>query len=467
MRRKVAARALFSALRPQGVLVPHGDAGLLDASAQTFSLPNGSGITVLHLCLNPSFSAGCQRTTGARSMCSRGDEKDGVFVSDHFELRPGTVESLLERVGEEHRRGSGGWLQLRTCPDSVCKGSPRQRQSKHDQGNQYTFGVNASKGAYHCFRCEAKGNWFQLKAQIDGKSLPIYGADQLGGSGANRSGYGQSQRFGGGAAQEDAADPEERFQAFLQYSEVRPPHLAPCIATWGLTRRGRAQVLERCLPAMDWFTKTRCIRPETLRAYKVGVAQYRFRGLDLLSVTFPWFNDSEELPVRVKARALEDKKFMRLDPQGGGWGFFGWNLIVQAEAAFAAEAASAAEALSAEEQGSDWAKAPDAGSEQVPDTVFEGSRNIENSADEAGEAGHEASTDGGAGKSAAGPANPGGTGARGRGGFEEIVLTEGELDALTVYQETRPFRIGWALVLPADLTRRRCPWLAWACRLNK
>ena len=44
MRRKVAARALFSALRPQGVLVPHGDAGLLDASAQTFSLPNGSGI---------------------------------------------------------------------------------------------------------------------------------------------------------------------------------------------------------------------------------------------------------------------------------------------------------------------------------------------------------------------------------------------------------------------------------------
>ena len=26
----------------------------------------------------------------------------------------------------------------------------------------------------------------------------------------------------------------------------------------------------------------------------------------------------------AKVRAIEDKKFMRLDPVGGPWGFFGW-----------------------------------------------------------------------------------------------------------------------------------------------
>ena len=49
----------------------------------------------------------------------------------------------------------------------------------------------------------------------------------------------------------------------------------------------------------------------------------RFNGRNLMSVTFPWFSPTESELVRVKVRAIEDKKCMKLDPSGNIWGFFG------------------------------------------------------------------------------------------------------------------------------------------------
>ncbi|EKX33854.1 hypothetical protein GUITHDRAFT_98228 [Guillardia theta CCMP2712] len=46
-----------------------------------------------------------------------------------------------------------------------------------------------------------------------------------------------------------------------------------------------------------------------------------------MSVTFPWFSPTESELVRVKVRAIEDKKCMKLDPSGNIWGFFGWTTV--------------------------------------------------------------------------------------------------------------------------------------------
>lgn len=51
----------------------------------------------------------------------------------------------------------------------------------------------------------------------------------------------------------------------------------------------------------------------------------KWEPLDCL--TFPWFAQDGRTIVRFKARAIENKRHMRLDPAGGGWGLFGWNLV--------------------------------------------------------------------------------------------------------------------------------------------
>ncbi|KAJ1478449.1 hypothetical protein T484DRAFT_1904547 [Baffinella frigidus] len=268
----------------------------------------------------------------ARRMSAGPGGRDGIFVSDHFELRPGTVDDMLSRNGFETRRGSEGWLQLRSCPDPVCKGSQRQKWSKNDMGNQYTFGGSPAGaaggllGTFHCFRCEAKGNWFDFKAKVEGRPISVHGVENMAPAGRQESAR-PRPAYAARAVVVEEEDPDEQFRAFLQYAtgaaggeeEDDPDEQFPAFLQYatGASPPGKI-VLERCVPAVEWLTKTRRIKMETLLAYKVGmetllaykvgVAQYRFRGRDLISVTFPWFNDSETLPVRVKARALEDKK---------------------------------------------------------------------------------------------------------------------------------------------------------------
>jgi twinkle protein len=82
-----------------------------------------------------------------------------------------------------------------------------------------------------------------------------------------------------------------------------------------------------CEPAVEFLCRKRLLREDVLAAFKVGVALYNFDGRQVTSVTFPWFVKDNDLPVRVKVRAIEDKRFMRLDPPGGPWGFFGWPTV--------------------------------------------------------------------------------------------------------------------------------------------
>ena len=239
--------------------------------------------------------------------------RSGPFVSQHFEGLPaGAVVEFLGRQGAgDWKRGASGWLNLRLCPDAVCGGTDTQQASKANAGNHYTFGVHEKSGGFQCFRCGAKGSWYTFKQRLTGSSSPpiVAVADtahprQLPSSPAA---VGVAVDLGGrGPEGESRKDLEEqRGQLFLQYAEALPG----------------------CEPATDFLCVQRCIREEVLKAFKVGVAIYNFKGRQLTSVTFPWFTKEQELPVRVKVRALEDKKHMRLDPAGGPWGFFGWPTV--------------------------------------------------------------------------------------------------------------------------------------------
>ncbi len=81
------------------------------------------------------------------------------------------------------------------------------------------------------------------------------------------------------------------------------------------------------------------LKAEVVHKYLVGGTVSRFfdendkQWKDFLCITFPWFGPlslataGTETLVRYKYRALGGKWLQRLEPIGGGWGVFGWNLI--------------------------------------------------------------------------------------------------------------------------------------------
>jgi twinkle protein len=106
-------------------------------------------------------------------------------------------------------------------------------------------------------------------------------------------------------------------------------------------------------PVLEYLTNTRGLHKTTLRKYGVGRANYNFPVKDgqyksAECVTFPWIMKASEVHEqeqlrgsqfqydedndktvtrRIKARALEEKSWQRLDPPGGGWGLFGFHTI--------------------------------------------------------------------------------------------------------------------------------------------
>jgi twinkle protein len=104
--------------------------------------------------------------------------------------------------------------------------------------------------------------------------------------------------------------------------------------------------------SLEYLTNVRGLTTKTLRKYGVGRGNYNFPGengkfVPAECVTFPWILPANEvveqeemrgavmtLPEdqafvtrRIKARALENKAWQRLDPPGGGWGLFGYHTI--------------------------------------------------------------------------------------------------------------------------------------------
>eukprot|EP00903_Cladosiphon_okamuranus_P009922 g9419.t1 len=101
----------------------------------------------------------------------------------------------------------------------------------------------------------------------------------------------------------------------------------------------------------------RGINEGVLIKYGVGCATYRYPGengyVDANSITFPWVVNKKDIPpdevksldefvqskyggksgvpesvvVRVKARAVQNKRWQRLDPAGGRWGLFGLHTV--------------------------------------------------------------------------------------------------------------------------------------------
>lgn len=97
-------------------------------------------------------------------------------MSKFYEIRPVEIVNFLSTHKLRFRENASNYT-LQYCP--LC---PKPHNGEYD--NMYTLNIIKSNGAYHCFRCGSKGNWFDFKDKVVqkyyGKSLSELVGDTTG-----------------------------------------------------------------------------------------------------------------------------------------------------------------------------------------------------------------------------------------------------------------------------------------------
>jgi len=274
--------------------------------------------------------------------------RNKVFVSRHNQSLNVTAEQITSYCSNHglpmnELRTTNTHVVLRECP--FCE---KPTYDKAD--NQYKLYVQIGGGAYFCHRCGSKGSWYDFKMKLGGyEVLDSSGQPSIPNpvrvmQSGTRSQYSSSVgRTGQGRTQSPLPMPSKRLQAAYITELLDKPEN----------------------PALNYLIHKRGLTKQTLRKYGVGLGTYNFPGngndgkwVKADCVTFPWImkasevheqevlrgsyfsewkdrnkkgetsnNDDYFVTRRLKARALEQKSWQRLDPPGGGWGLFGWHTV--------------------------------------------------------------------------------------------------------------------------------------------
>ena len=293
-----------------------------------------------------------------------------VFVSSHntsMHVSPADIKAVFTNYGIllSEIRQTGKHITVMDCP--FC------HQTRGELSNQYKLSVKIGDGCYCCLRCGEKGSWYDLKKKLGGYEVQgisntisgmietaqpqkSTGTSYGGGNGTN----GGTDRGNDHHGNKQQASHQEKVSALPMPSQKQ--------------QNGYSDALERLEPdgkqnvALAYLLNVRKIDLKTLKKYGIGRAFYSFpsndKYIEAECVTFPWMMDAQMLQEqdeligikdskptskinmkdkkdnvkdkpknspfllrRIKARSVQNKGWQRLDPPGGGWGFFGYHTI--------------------------------------------------------------------------------------------------------------------------------------------
>lgn len=188
---------------------------------------------------------------------------------------------------------------VKTCP--FC------HDTKGVPDNEYKLGIFRTTGSFNCFRCQAKGSWYEFRNRLSHGRENVEPVQTLRShlvtAGAN------STNTRAGVAQRSRPD------AHAQNKRVHN--------LW----KGDFKAVR------DYLRDVRGLSEDTLRRYGVGACEMHVRDGDTWRrdqcMTFPMHDADGEL-VRYKARSVRSKSGMQMLPKDGGWGFFGLHTVPKA-----------------------------------------------------------------------------------------------------------------------------------------
>ena len=251
-----------------------------------------------------------------------------VFVSRHNTLHV-TAKQIIDYCTTQ---GMDSLKDLKQTKDHVilkeCPFCTKPTNNKAD--NMYKIYIQVGGGAYFCHRCGAKGSWYDFKMNLGG-----YSVVNVTGTTADGLVLTDPQKAPPSSATNKASLP------------MPGKRLAACYSS---------NLMEKDNPVLQYLMNERGLDKATLRTYGVGRASYSFPSNETNKyvpsecVTFPWIMTTKDVQQqeelrdgkfespsedgstafvtrRIKARSLENKGWQRLDPAGGGWGWFGMHTV--------------------------------------------------------------------------------------------------------------------------------------------
>lgn len=313
-----------------------------------------------------------------------------VFVSKYNTELNISVDQILQLLTQggmnphTDTRTTSTHVQIRECP--FCA---KPTGGKPD--NQYKLYIQIGGGCYFCHRCGASGSWFDMKKQLgcfdvshvededmDMDMIPTSASitknGALGKRGLKNSDANHNKKEDAskskyaGVSAEIMSSMMKTSVAASTTSTVKDclpmpsPRLAACYITHLLDKP-----IDETTLALEYLLEKRGLQKTTLRKYGVGLAHYNFPSnepnggyVQQACITFPWIMQASEVDFqeslrgarytwgekgtkqpmpdlshpsgpyvtrRIKARAIANKAWQRLDPPGGGWGLFGMHTV--------------------------------------------------------------------------------------------------------------------------------------------
>jgi twinkle protein len=348
-----------------------------------------------------SLSERCKKFSTSSSVYGGYDKSSGgygngggsAFVSKHNTSLKITSAEVIKHLRHHNfpvQQGQDlkvtpGHVIMRECP--FC-----DKHTRDDPSNLFKLFVQIGGGAFFCHRCGCKGSWYDFKRRTAGfASVDISSPyEQMSRQQREPSSSGTSSSY------------NNNSRSAKNYDMESTTHKIPKLPSRRIVATYSSNLLDRTTEpnaVLQYLLKKRGLNKSTLRKYGVGMAKYRFPNprasggstkshgayTELDCITFPWivrlselneqekmkgghavsmsdlfpnestmmshqaqddnnFGDTTEaasasapqqqsdegqqwLARRVKVRALHSKGFQKLDPAGGGWGFFGWHTI--------------------------------------------------------------------------------------------------------------------------------------------
>ena len=266
----------------------------------------------------------------SRSNITKIQTRNKVFVSRHNQSLNVTPNQIVDYcahhgINETDTRASNTHVQLRECP--FC---PKPTMGKAD--NMFKLYVQIGGGAYFCHRCGAKGSWYDFKMKLGGYDV----TDAMGNSssqahhahgGNTHQGHPQgSSPVQGRGSHGNAHNGGYANPSYNSSGSRSPsPNSSPSSSNQPLpmpSQRLQAAYITNLLDAkqseqsaaMLYLTNERGLKKETLRKYGVGLGSYNFPSNEIGQhnkyvredcITFPWIMRAKDIMEQENLRGCE------------------------------------------------------------------------------------------------------------------------------------------------------------------
>ena len=255
-------------------------------------------------------SSACLRCPPPAAANTQQQRRTKVFVSRYNTTLNLSHEDIMNYVNQQmpHLTSSdfvirGQHVVMKVCPFCVAS---KPNSDYDDQTNQCKLHILQGNGVYMCHRCDARGSWYDLKKELGGFAVEGVKESAASGSGGGVGSHGSpaGNNGGGSAGRHRAAAAAAKKAEEPLAMPPRQLNSVHAAALFSPNPDGSEN------EALRYLTETRGLTRPVLRKYGVGAASYSFPDksggklayVPSRCVTFPWIMREAEVAEQEEMR---------------------------------------------------------------------------------------------------------------------------------------------------------------------